>query len=159
MYLGERFYPQREQRPAGSLHRHNSSGYASPRHDDRRYYQDRDRVVRPHNTQRERERHREDIRARSPKYISERREVVDDYPDVQYHRQQQQRREPKAYVDQRPRVQQRRVTDYPSTLPNADFSGHRRRDSAVDYTDQRVYGDSRERRGGQRERQPVHRYQ
>jgi hypothetical protein len=155
----ERFYPQREQRPAGSLHRHNSSGYASPRHDDRRYYQDRDRVVRPHNTQRERERHREDIRARSPKYISERREVVDDYPDVQYHRQQQQRREPKAYVDQRPRVQQRRVTDYPSTLPNADFSGHRRRDSAVDYTDQRVYGDSRERRGGQRERQPVHRYQ
>jgi hypothetical protein len=154
----DRFYPQREQqRPAGSLHRRGSSGYASPRHDDRRYYQDRDRVVRPHNTQRER--HREDTRARSPKYISERREVVDDYPDVQYHRQQQQRRESKTYVEQRPRVQQRRVTDYPSTLPHADFSGHRRRDSAVDYTDQRVYGDSRERRGGQRERQPVHRYQ
>jgi hypothetical protein len=150
----ERFYPQpREQRPAGSLHRRGSSGYASPRQDDRRYYADRERVVRPHNSQRERERYRDDGRARSPKYVSERREVVDDYPDVQYHRQQQQRKEPKIYAEPRPRAQ-RRVTDYPGTLPTADFD--RRHRSSVDYTDPRVYGDSRERpRGGQRERQTM----
>jgi len=150
----ERFYPQQpreQQRPAGSLHRRGSSGYASPRQDERRYYQDRERVVRPHNSQRER--YREDNRARSPKYVSERREVVDDYPDVQYHRQQQQRKEPKIYAEPRPRAQ-RRVTDFPGALPNADYD--RRHRGSVDYTDPRVYGDSRERRaGGQRERQTM----
>ena len=144
---GERYY--QSPRPTGSLHRQDSSGYDSHRQDGRRYYQDRDRVVRPHNSQREH--YRDYDRGRSPKYIRERREVVDDYPDAHYHRQQQQqpRREPRVYMEERPRVQ-RRVTDFAATLPNAEFGRRGRND--VDFTDQRVYG---ERRGG-RERQPVY---
>jgi hypothetical protein len=69
---------------------------------------------------------------------------VDNYPDAQYHRQQQ-REEPRIYVEQRPRVQ-RRVTDFPGALPTADF-GRRHRDF-VDYTDQRMYGDYDERHSG-----------
>ena len=144
---GERYY--QSPRPTGSLHRQDSSGYDPHRQDGRRYHQDRDRVVRPHNSQREH--YRDYDRGRSPKYIRERREVVDDYPDAQYHRQQQQRpqREPRVYMEERPRVQ-RRVTDFAATLPNAEFGRRGRND--VDFTDQRVYG---ERRGG-RERQPVY---
>jgi hypothetical protein len=149
---GERYY--QSPRPTGSLHRQDSSGYDSHhRQDGRRYYQDRDYVLKPHDSQRER--HRDYDRGRSPKYIRERREVADDYPDTQYHRQQQQqqpRREPRVYMEERPRVQ-RRVTDFPSALPTADYG--RRPRSDVDFTDQRVYGDNRERRGG-RERQPVY---
>jgi len=146
----ERFY--RSTRPIGSLHRHDSSGYSSShRPDGRRYYKDRDYVLEPHDSQRDR--YRDHDRGRSPKYIRERREVVDDYPDAQYHHpQQQQRREPRVYVEQRPRVQ-RRVTDFPSALPTADYGRKPRSD--IDFTDQRVYGGNRERRGG-RERQPVY---
>jgi hypothetical protein len=148
---GERYY--QSPRPTGSLHRQDSSGYDSHhRQDGRRYYQDRDHVLRPHDSQRER--HRDYDRGRSPKYIRERKEVVDDYPDAQYHRQQQQqpRREPRVYMEERPRVQ-RRVTDFPGALPTADHVRRPRND--IDFTDQRVYGDNRERRGG-RERQPVY---
>jgi hypothetical protein len=138
----ERFNPSR---PTDSLRRQDSSSYGSYRRDSRRYYQDRDSVLRPHNSQRER--YRDDDRGRSPKCIQERREVVDDYPDAQYHRQQQ-REESRIYAEQRPRMQ-RRVTDSPGALHTADFG--RRHRGSVDYTDQRVYGDHEERHDGREE--------
>lgn len=137
----EHFY---HSRPTGSLHRRDSSGYESHRPDGRRQYQDRDYVYKPHDT--ERERRRENDRGRTPRHVREQRQMVDDYPNMQ----QQRRRELRGY-NERPPVQ-RRVTDYPETLPNAEFG--RRRKNNVDFTNSYVYGDNKERRSGQRERQP-----
>lgn len=143
---GDRFY---QTRPTGSLHRRDSSGYGSNRQDGRRYYQKRDYVLKPHESprDRDRDRYRENERGRTPRYIRERREAVDDYPEAPYQRRRD--REPRVYVE-RPHVQ-RRVTDFAGALPTAEFS--RRARNGVDFTDPFVYEDHRERRGG-RDRQP-----
>jgi hypothetical protein len=136
---GERFY---RSRPIGSIRNQDSSGSGSNRSDGTRYYQDREYVLKPHDSQPER--YRDYERGRSLEYVQERREAVGDYPNAQYHRQQQ-REEPRIYVGQRPRVQ-RRVTDFPDTLYTGDF-GRRNKDS-VDFADRSVYEDHEERHSG-----------
>ena len=145
----DRFYQQ--QRPSGSLHRRDSAGYESYRPDGRRYYRDGEHVYKPHDSQRERRREIE--RGRTPPYAREQRQLVDDYPDMQHQQHQRRRHEPRVYVE-RPPVQ-RRVTDYPETLPHADFGRRRRND--VDYTDPFVYADNRERRSGRERQQQYYR--
>lgn len=138
---------ERYQRERPTFHRRDSSG-ARPYFDERkRYHMDRNRdyVIKPHDSR--------DIR-----YPRDRRQSHhDDYPTAQRLRSRERQYE-------RPRIQ-RRVTDFPDSMRDADF---RRPERGIDYErtrmdDRRAYGYDRddrrafayeERRGG-RERQPT----
>jgi len=131
-----------QERPTGQFHRRNSSSTRPYVDEGKRYYMDRERkhVIKPHNTYRD---HGRDVR-----YPNDRRQNYDDYPSTHQRRSSRDRH----YID-RPRVQ-RRVTDYPQALHDADFS---RPGRSVDYEltrpydreDRRpyVYEERRDRRG------------
>lgn len=143
-----------DNRPTDALRRRDS---ARPFVDERkRYYPDRQRdyVIRPHETYRDRDRGRE------PRYARDRRQNHDDYPAAH---SRQQSRDP-HYDMVRPRVV-RALTDHPATLRDANFR-REERGRGVDY--ERVRANDRDQRRGpytvhevrheRRDRQPAYWY-
>ena len=132
---GER-YPEL---PTGHFRRHDSSGPRPFVDDRKRYYMERDRnyVVKPHDTYREREHRRE------PRYLHERRQSYDDYPLAHQGRSSRERQY------DRPRLQ-RRVTDYPEAFHDADFG--RASGRGVDYERTRRHDRDDRRRYAHEER-------
>ena len=121
---GGRYYHERE-RPTGRVRRRDSSGTRPYVDDRRRYYmgQDRNYVVKPHETHRD--------HGREHRYLAERRQSYDDdYPLAHQGRPSRER------MYDRPRMP-RRVTDYPEAFHDADFA--RPSGRSVDYERTRMY--------------------
>lgn len=115
---GERYY---QDRPTGHFRRRDSSG-GRPYVDERkRYYTDRDRIIKPHDSYRD--------NGRDVRYLRDRRQSYDDYPTAH-----QQRLPSRERQYDRPRLQ-RRVTDYQEALHDADFG---RQGRGVDYERMRM---------------------